>query len=311
MKRAALQGIARRLRTLSRGDKTVFQGLWHGPPLGPVRNACLRSFVELGHEFHLYTYDQLEVPSGVLRKDASEVIPRGELFHFRNPYTGRDDLGPFSDLFRFRLLSTLGGWWTDVDVFCLSPDIPRVDAAWAPEVPETDERRIGTAIIALPPRSRLSEKLYSDCLALSRKPLERREVLGPRLLSEVIAELGLPRSKFGSAATFYPLRWIEAFKLWLPQFYDEVREKTAGALFLSLYQSFPQYLGMDVNKHPPAGSYLDFLRRRFGREDPVGPQHDANEVVRGVRRFLAERKWAMRELQAVGGESTMRILGLR
>lgn len=300
-----------RLGRLRRGGKTIFQGFWHGPPLGSLRGACLRSFIEQGHRFHLYTYDPIEVPPGVERKDANWVIPRDEMFHFRNPYTGREDLGPFSDLFRFRLLSTRGGWWTDVDVFCLSPDIPEVDSAWAPELPEVDEGRIGTAQIALSSGSPLSKRLYSECLALSREPFERREVLGPRLLSRLIAELDLPPSSFGTAATFYPIRWIEAFKLWLPQFYDEVSEKAAGAMFLSLYQSLPHYLGMDLEKLPPAGSYLDLLRERFGLDDGGLARHDPDDVIQSVRRFLFETNWAMKELEVVGGESTMQTLGLR
>ena len=205
------------------------------------------------------------------------------------------------------MLSTGGGWWSDVDVFCLSPDIPEVDSAWAPELPEVDEGRIGPGLMALSSGSLLSKRLYSECLASSREPFKRREELGPRLLSRVIAELDLPPSRFGSAATFYPVRWIEAFKPWLPQFYDEVWEKAAGAMFLNLYQSLPHYLGMDLEKLPPAGSYLDVLRERFGIEDGGV----ARRRIRSVRRFLAETSWAMKELEVVGGERTMQTLGLR
>jgi hypothetical protein len=300
-----------RLRRLKRGGETTFQGFWHGPPLGALRGACLRSFIEHGHRFHVYAYEPIEVPPGVERKDANRVIPREEMFRFRNPYSGLEDLGPFSDLFRFRLLSTGGGWWCDIDTFCLSPDIPEVDSAWAQELPEIDEGRIGTGQMALRSGSQLSERLYSECLALSREPLKRREALGPRLLTRVIAELELPPSRFGSAATFYPVRWIEAFKLWLPQFYDEVCEKVAGAMFLSLYQSLPHYLGLDLEKSPPAGSYLDLMGKRFGIDDDGARRHDPDDVVRSVRRFLTETGWAMQELEVVGGESTMRALGLR
>src|SRR6476660_7068055 len=104
--------------------QTVFQGFWHGPPLGPLRQACLNSFVRMGHRFELYTYGPLPVPAGVVLKEAEKIIPLAEVFYYENPRTGSKDLGPFSDLFRFKLLSERGGWWSDVDTICLSPDIP-------------------------------------------------------------------------------------------------------------------------------------------------------------------------------------------
>src|SRR5680860_790579 len=125
----ALQRQVLRRRGLNPWRPTVFQGFWHGPPLGVLRSACLRSFTELGYRFHLYTYERVDVPAGVLLMDAKEIIPFEEMFYYRNPITGRDDLGPFSDLFRFRLLDMRGGWWTDIDTVCLSSDIPSIFSA--------------------------------------------------------------------------------------------------------------------------------------------------------------------------------------
>jgi hypothetical protein len=288
----------------------TFQGFWHGPPLGPVRTACLRSFVAQGHRFVLYTYDEVDVPDGIVTEDASSVIPRSELFHFENPFTGRPDLGPFSDLFRFRLLHRTGGWWIDVDTVCLTPEIPEVDAAWAPENPEVHPRAVGTAHLALPAGSELTATLEARCAALSRDPLAFREVLGPRLLSEVIAELGLPLSQWGSTDTFYPIRWIEAFKLWLPEYRDEVERRTAHAVFLPVYQSLPHYLGLDVGGLAPEGSYLDDLCRRHATGTGTGRRLTADAVIDGVRRFFGDHEWAVQELQAISGRATVTALGL-
>src|SRR5215218_1765586 len=100
----ALQRYSPR-RRLNLRRPTVFQGFWHGPPLSVLYRTCLRSFTELGHRFHLYTYEPVDVPPGVDLLDANDIIPFEEIFYYRNPITGRsDDLSPFSDLFRFRLL---------------------------------------------------------------------------------------------------------------------------------------------------------------------------------------------------------------
>jgi hypothetical protein len=295
---------------LRRRKATVFQGFWHGPPLGAVREACLRTFLDCGHRFELYTYDAVDVPEGITLMDAAAVLPRDELFHFENPYTGRPDLGPFSDVFRFRLLAARGGWWSDVDTVCLALEVPEVEAAWAQENPEAAPRAVGTSQIALRAGSDLAQRLDAECYALSRSPLEFREVLGPKLLSRIIEELGLPPANVGSADTFYPVRWIEAFKLWLPQYHDEVTRKTTGAMFLPLYQSFPQYLGLDLHKLPPIGSYLADLCERYGTADVTAPRHEPADVLAGVRSFFSEHEWALRELETVSGAETLSALEL-
>jgi hypothetical protein len=298
------------LMRLRRAKATVLQGFWHGPPLGPVREACLRSFVDHGYRFHLYTYDAVDVPDGITVMDADPVLPRAEMFHFENPFTGRPDLGPFSDVFRFRLLATSGGWWSDVDTVSLSPDLPEVETAWAQENPEAAPRAVGTSQIALRAGSDLALRLDAECFALSRSPLEFREVLGPKLLSRVIEESGLPPSNFGTADTFYPVRWIEAFKLWLPQYSDEITKKTASAMFLPVYQSFPQYLGLDVGKLPPTGSYLAGLCERFGTTERDAPRHEVDDVIAGVREFFSTHEWARQELETVSGSATLSTIGI-
>src|SRR5262245_10427352 len=82
----------------------ICNGLWHGPNLTILHWACLRSFIEFGHTFRLYTYRQLHVPTGVILMNAAEIIAENEVFYFNNPANGAPDLGPFSDLFRFKLL---------------------------------------------------------------------------------------------------------------------------------------------------------------------------------------------------------------
>src|SRR5437764_1467400 len=177
--RARASGLTDRIRELERAlldlrrrapgrpHQTVFQGFWHGPPLDVVLRACLQSFIEQGHAFHLYVYEPVDVPDGVVLMDANEVIPFEEIFYYRDPTTGRKDLGPFSDLFRFRLLDMRGGWWVDVDTVCLSSHIPQADSAWAREFPEYSPAALGTSSIALSEGSDLAKTLHEEYLALS------------------------------------------------------------------------------------------------------------------------------------------------
>jgi hypothetical protein len=276
-----------------------------------VRTACLRSFTALGHTFHLYVYEPFDVPPGVTLKDASEIIPSQTLFYFRDPITGNEDVGPFSDLFRFRLLHLRGGWWADVDTVCLSADIPQVDSAWAREFPEHSTVAIGTALLALPKGSDLGNTLYEECLALSQSSLGNRNSLGPNLLSRTISERGLPADEFGDAHSFFPVRWIEAFKLWLPQFFDEVSVKAGQAQFLTLFQSIARSQGVDVDEAPPSGSYLDQVCQQFGIQSQAVSRQDPGRIVAKAKAYFLQHDWAIDTIREIdGGDATLAALGV-
>jgi hypothetical protein len=141
--------------------------------------------------------------------------------------------------------------------------------------------------------------------------LETREALGPSLISDVLKELDLPRDMGATPEQFYPIRWIESFKLWLPDFLGEIEERLAGAIFLPVYESFPRYLGLDTDKAPPKGSYLrnliDALAPEFDR-----PELDSEEVRLATRKFFAkEGDWAARWLVSIRGSEVLGQLSLR
>ena len=291
--------------------RNVFNGFWHGPELGPMRMACLASFVGMGHRYELYTYEPVKVPDGVVIRDANTVIPLADVFYHENQFTGRKDIGPFSDLFRFKLLAEKGGWWSDVDAFCLSRSIPTVDRAWAQEQPERNPDAVGTSQIAFAANDSIVRELYENCLKLSLTGFESREALGPHLISETIRKHGLPRNCFGSPETFYPVRWIEMFKLWLPQFRDELNARLDKAIFLPTYASFPQYIGLDLGRFPPKGSYLADMCDRYLRRQSDAERYSVEEVMDGTCNFFHRNAdWAPAELQAVAGRDSLVRLGI-
>lgn len=291
--------------------KAVFQGFWHGPSVGPLRRACIQSFLDLGYRFEVYAYAALDMPPGVVPRDAGEIIPFEEIFYFENEESGTRDLGPFSDLFRFKLLSERGGWWMDVDTICLSAEIPPVERAWAQQIPEVNPNAIGSGQIAFARGDPLAIELYERCLALSRAGFSAREALGPHLLSACISEHDLPRNVVGTADLFYPLRFIEMFKLWLPEYRDEVEQKAASAWFMPIFQSFPAYIGLDLAGLPPAGSYLGEFCRGRGAGHGRTREHNVEEIREATRRYLLRRReWALKELLAVSGRQALAQLGI-
>jgi len=94
----------------------VIQSLWIGSPLSNLEKLCVQSFLDHGHEFHLYVYDDIDgIPGGATVKDANEIISSSEIFQFKGGYA------QFSDLFRFEMLHKIGGFWVDMDSVCIKP----------------------------------------------------------------------------------------------------------------------------------------------------------------------------------------------
>lgn len=157
---------------------------WHGPRLGPVHAACIRSFRRHGHPVVLHCYDAPDdIPEGVTTFDASEIMPHSDLI--ANTETGSVSLG--SNRYRYRMLRSGLGPYVDCDVFCLRP-FPE-DAylfGWQ------DDRGINGAVLGYPPDSALAEALVAGTADHRRAPVYARR--RDRLLFEVGRRVGLPRS---------------------------------------------------------------------------------------------------------------------
>ena len=108
---------------LSSADK-VINGLWISPdgkPLSNLERLCIYSFCANGHDFHLWTYGDInglpqDAPGGnVVLRDAAEILPKSKMFFVKKSLAG------FSDWFRWELMRQIGGWYVDMDFACLRP----------------------------------------------------------------------------------------------------------------------------------------------------------------------------------------------
>ncbi len=105
-------------------DNKVINALWIGTTLSNTELLTIHSFLQNGHEFHLWAYDTIEtpVPSEVVIENANEIIPREKVFCYKHTNQfghGKGSFAGFSDIFRYKLLYENGGWWVDMDVTCL------------------------------------------------------------------------------------------------------------------------------------------------------------------------------------------------
>jgi len=96
----------------------TIQGLWWGK-LGKLQRLSIKSYLDAGHDYHLYTYPQwdqggIDVPAGTRVCDAGDIVHPDYVRRFK--FTAH-----FADFFRYVLLLNKGGWWVDLDTVCLKP----------------------------------------------------------------------------------------------------------------------------------------------------------------------------------------------
>jgi hypothetical protein len=96
--------------------------LWIGDSLNKNNQLTLKSFLDHGHEPVLWAYNPKceNVPQGVEIQDAGEIMHPSKIFSYKdNGDCRKGSYGGFSDIFRYRLLYKVGGWYCDMDVVCL------------------------------------------------------------------------------------------------------------------------------------------------------------------------------------------------
>ncbi|MFT3690632.1 glycosyltransferase family 2 protein [Paenirhodobacter sp.] len=138
------------------GDLMPIGSLWIGGPLSWLEIASIRSFVDLGHDYVLYSYDPVpNLPEGARLADAREVWDSpGIVTHQKS---GSPAL--HSDLFRVRMVQQTGRVWADTDIIALRPF--RRDLGWYFGHERTDKLELGYAIFGLPPESRTLAGLHA------------------------------------------------------------------------------------------------------------------------------------------------------
>ena len=99
----------------------IMQSLWIGNPLSKLEQLCIQSFLDNGHEFHLYVYDDVPgIPSGTIVKNANEILSANHIFH-----DDHNSVASFSDWFRYAMLCEIRGggkvYYVDMDTICIKP----------------------------------------------------------------------------------------------------------------------------------------------------------------------------------------------
>ena len=131
----------------------IIQSLWIGNKLTKMEQLSIKSFLQNGYTYHLYTYNNVKnVPTGTIIKDGNEIISKHQIFTYQN-----GSYAAFSNLFRFTLLYQKGGYWADTDLICIKPFNFTREYVFVSEPSKDYKKSLPTScLIKLPKKNKVS-----------------------------------------------------------------------------------------------------------------------------------------------------------
>jgi hypothetical protein len=246
--------------------------LWVGKPLTRAHKVALKSFIYYGHSLKLYVYDMdLEVPPGVVKADANEIVPESDIFvHY-----GR--LAAFSDYFRFKMISKTNKMWVDADTICLSEYFfEDKEYVFIEEVPNF----YAQGILKMPSDSEACKFLDKTASELRFQNVEEFKegkfdpetwvFLGPKLFTEAVHKFSL--QEHGQPPLKVNGLQIETEDpyslLWDSKNYDFMFERLKSSTCLTFFNSALDHRGLGEHKNNlPEGSFIRELEKKFFKQD--------------------------------------------
>lgn len=243
-----------------------FSTFFHGR-LSGLEITCLQSFLDHGHSVKIYCYEDCEAPSHFELADAASLVPREEIFYYQSG-PGQGSIAGFSNLFRYAVLRSEGGWWTDTDVACLSSRWPEsqspVVAAWQDR--QEHHQAVNSAVL------HLSTALATDLESVARNYGDKPSwgQTGPALLTGLVREKNLQHHILDHRA-FYPVhhsRWIAPF---MRQYTSRIVQVCAASFAVHLWNELLRRARFDKRMLPDPSSFFGSLVTRHGTEKYFQP----------------------------------------
>ena len=281
----------------------IIQSVWVGNPLSRLEQLCVKSFLDHGHEFHLYTYDEVgNIPLGATIKDANKIVPRDEIF----TYKGGSFAG-FGNLFRYALLSKKGNFWVDMNVVCIKPLAFDEKIVFAASIDSGYE----CSVLAFPKGHALCEQLEQACrhhnwdfpwddLADKKRKRKARwlkqrkektafgKIGGPVVFSKAVDYYKL-QSHAKPFMYFYPLHYPIGEHYFTDKFHEGIRlyhDTHAVHLWNEHIRRTP---GFDKNARFDKHSLFEQLAKKHGIEPaPNAPRIKSAELIALVKAHNSE-----------------------
>lgn len=265
------------MRFAATPGRPLVQSLWVGPRLRWIEQLAIKSYLDNGWRFQLYAYEDVEnVPEGCEVLDARAIIPSDEVFK-EGDGSGlhAGSVGAFSDLFRYRMLYERGGMWTDTDVVNLKRYDPEGRSFVSTELSDADTVTLNGALMAAPARHPFVAQAYERAQKLLHDGDMFFTRIGPYLLGELIAELGVTSVELAPLGFLGPVNWMNTGSLLQPFETVAARPAFREAANLHVYTEMWRILGLGLDKPPPAKTYLG----RLYRHHCVDPEAEPRAVV--------------------------------
>lgn len=263
---------------------STFRSFWSGT-ISPYECLAMKSFLDFGHRYILYSYEHLDVPPGIEVADAEDILPKHRVFYYgQSAGIGRDSIAAFSNLFRYELLKRFGGWWVDTDVICLSDKQPEGDLFLGWE----DDKIVGNAILRYPIDHPLGVRLRSSAEdAGTDFPWG---TIGPDLLTRLVSEMGLS-AQVRPARSAYPIPSTDALKLLMPFCRSEMASKIRDLPLLHTWNEVRRRAVVLPWIAPPSDSLMSHLFQRHQVPFPSGHVYEPDQIVRLNDNYLAFTHW--------------------
>ncbi len=258
----------------------IIQSLWVGNDLSNIEKLCVQSFIDHGHEFHIYTYGELGgIPGGAIIKDAEQILPFAEA-----TIGTQQNWSSLSDYFRYALLYKLGGYWVDMDSICVKPFDFIDEIIFSEDSFGSDW--FPTCILRFPPKHPLIKTMLENSkVNVRKKNVKTLYVGGPPLLTEQIKKAKMenhvyPRMKFFDYNTKYGNFFNNAYR-------GEIHfTPTTHAIHIG--QDFLARSGFDKNARFDSQSLFEQMKAKHGINNDPNAKHITSQEVN--EHFMAKTK---------------------
>lgn len=266
------------MNSLAAPELPTIASFWFGSDLTWLERLCIQSFLDQGHQFVLYTAEQIDgVPSGAEVRDASEILwpPAFDISD-----NDRLKVAVFSDVFRLYLIRQTGCIWADLDAYCVRPF--RFASPYVFGV--SKQGKFPNGVMGLPAHSATLEAMLGFVTSsnpsqpwrggrlqrLNRKRVDAGETWGieslpwgcsgPKAFEYFLCETGENKHAL-PPETFYPLDPKELWMLHNPKIHPREIEQD-GVHSVHIYGHQKRVIAKTMNGVPTAGSYLHHLCER-------------------------------------------------
>lgn len=201
-------------------------GFWYGSELGDLEKLCIDSWIKNGYEFHLWLYDDIEVPKGVIVENANDIVSLDQYFTYTKGYTKNTPVA-FSNLFRAHLLYRLGGLYIDLDVLCIQPQNFTERFVFTEQCHKLFDYHVGTCLIYAQDKEEQIFEDWIDWIDSLKSTSVSHGGLGPDLFTKLVIEHNFQEYVL-SKEYFCPVDW---------QSYKDIFDYKGDSYGIHLYRS--------------------------------------------------------------------------